>query len=73
MTQPVITDEMKFAHMGKHSFTIQAECGECIDVGPDTDCFVCHGEVIYDRQIVVPWDTCKEIYKAMTKTAQENQ
>lgn len=67
MTDPVITEKMKFHNIGEHSFIIEAECGECIDVGPDKDCYVCSGKIIYERQVVVPWETCKQIYKAMSK------
>ena len=71
--EPVITNEMKAECMGEFEFTIEAECGECIDVGEDEDCEVCQGGIVYERKVTVPWTTCKEIYKRMTKCAPKAQ
>ena len=60
---------MKAECIGEFSFTIPDHCGECLDVGADSDCPVCGGEIEYQRQVDVPWDTCKEIYKAMLAAA----
>jgi hypothetical protein len=65
--EPVITNEMKAEFMGEFEFTIEAECGECIDTGEDEDCEVCQGGIVYERKVTVPWTTCKRIYKAMAR------
>jgi hypothetical protein len=60
---------MKADCIGEFEFTIQAECGECIDTGADDDCEVCQGGIQYERKVTVPWDTCKQIYKRMAEIA----
>lgn len=66
---PDITDGMKAECANEFAFTVPAECGECIDVRPDDDCEVCGGAIIYQREITVPWDVCKKIYKKMALLA----
>lgn len=66
---PLITSEMKAECMGEFEITIDSECGECSDDGPDEDCEICRGNVIFKRKIPVPWDTCKQIYKRMAALA----
>ncbi|HBP6211045.1 TPA: hypothetical protein L6A00_05240 [Pseudomonas aeruginosa] len=64
-----VTSSMKAECIGEFSFYIRAACAECLDVGTDSDCHVCGGDIEYDQKIDVPWDTCKEIYKAMLAAA----
>lgn len=64
-----VTSSMKAACIGEFSFGITMACGECVDCGADSDCPVCGGEVEYTQRITAPWDTCKEIYKAMLDAA----
>ncbi|MBF2991408.1 hypothetical protein HKT22_01090 [Pseudomonas aeruginosa] len=64
-----VTSSMKAECIGEFSFYIRAACAECLDAGTDSDCHVCGGDIEYDQKIDVPWDTCKEIYKAMLAAA----
>ncbi|MCT5773606.1 hypothetical protein LZM85_07800 [Pseudomonas aeruginosa] len=64
-----VTSSMKAECIGEFSFYIRAACAECLDVGTDSDCHVCGGDIEYDQKIDVPWDTCKEIYKTMLAAA----
>lgn len=68
-SRPMVTSQMKADCIGEFEFTIQAECGECIDTGADEDCEVCQGGIQYERKVTVPWDTCKQIYKRMAESA----
>ncbi|EMM6789410.1 hypothetical protein PX122_29890 [Pseudomonas aeruginosa] len=69
MDKGCVTSSMKAECIGEFSFYIRAACAECLDVGTDSDCHVCGGDIEYDQKIDVPWDTCKEIYKAMLAAA----
>ncbi|WP_457975759.1 hypothetical protein ACT51Y_07260 [Pseudomonas aeruginosa] len=64
-----VTSSMKAECIGEFSFYIRAACAECLDVGTDSDCHVCGGDIEYDQKIDVPWYTCKEIYKTMLAAA----
>nr|WP_286948314.1 DUF551 domain-containing protein [Pseudomonas sp. UBA6718] len=67
--QGCVTSAMKAECIGDFSFGVTMSCGECVDIGADSDCPVCGGEVEYEQKITVPWDTCKEIYKGMLAAA----
>lgn len=67
--RPEVTNSMKANCIGEFSFTIPMVCGECVTGTADKDCEVCAGEVEYLQSVSVPWDTCKEIYKAMANAA----
>ncbi|MGC6958985.1 hypothetical protein ACP0JK_29085 [Pseudomonas aeruginosa] len=69
MDKGCVTSSMKAECIGEFSFYIRAACAECLDAGTDSDCHVCGGDIEYDQKIEVPWDTCKEIYKAMLAAA----
>ncbi|HCF6212358.1 hypothetical protein IDX03_01675 [Pseudomonas aeruginosa] len=69
MDKGCVTSSMKAECIGEFSFYIRAACAECLDAGTDSDCHVCGGDIEYDQKIDVPWDTCKEIYKAMLAAA----
>ena len=60
-----ITNEMKAKCIGEFSFAVDEPCPACF-LAQETGC-LCGGseDAIYSKQITVPWDTCKEIYKAM--------
>lgn len=51
-----ISTQMKMDHWGEHSFREEVEAYDYVD----RDCY---------RDVVVPWTTCKEIYKGMLKSA----
>lgn len=67
--EPVITNEMKAECMGEFEISITQDCGRCLVEGLDENCEQCDGELVYQRIVTVPWDTCKEIYKAMSALA----
>ena len=67
---PLITNQMKAEHHGYHSFEVESACHECLHGLDDgEECSTCDGDGVYMMKMSVPWDTCKEIYKAMVKTA----
>jgi len=69
-----MTNQMKAECMGEFTFLIEEPCPKCAlhldDHYDDISC-LCDGDVnendapMYMREITVPWDTCKEIYKKM--------
>lgn len=59
-----ITDEMKAKCMSEFSLTVADACPKCAIAFPGADC-VCDGSGEYEKKVLVPWTTCKEIYKAM--------
>ncbi len=65
--EPVITNEMKAECMGEFEVSVTQDCGRCLVEGLDENCEQCDGELVYQRIVTVPWDLCKEIYKAMAK------
>ncbi|WP_412535944.1 hypothetical protein [Marinobacter sp. MIT932201] len=67
--EPIITNEMKAECMGEFEILITEDCGRCLVEGLDENCEQCDGELVYQRAVTVPWDTCKDIYKAMAKAA----
>jgi hypothetical protein len=66
--KPLVSSAMKAECIGGFRFTRQNACVQCYDEA-DANCDVCGGEIDYIETITVPWDTCKEIYKAMTVSA----
>ncbi len=73
-----ITNNMKANFAGEFYFEIEEPCPKCalhLDQHYDgIDC-LCDGspDTVYQRKIVVPWDTCKEIYKKMLNHFKENE
>ena len=71
---PMITNTMKAYCHGEHSFTISEPCPKCaLELGEkfdDVEC-LCDGsdDECYEREIMVPWNTCKEIYQQMATMA----
>jgi hypothetical protein len=66
--KPLVTSAMKTACLSEFTFPMHRVCHECFEEA-DENCDVCGGEIDYVDQITVPWDTCKEIYKAMSLEA----
>ena len=62
--KPLVTTAMKGACIGDFKFTRQNACAKCFELA-DENCDVCGGKIDYIETIIVPWDVCKEIYKAM--------
>lgn len=67
--EPTITSGMKAECMGEFEFTIEETCSACYFDEPQDDCEVCQGSIHFKRKVTVPWNTCKEIYKRMTKAS----
>lgn len=70
--EPTITSRMKAECMGEFEISITEDCGRCLVEGLDENCEQCDGELVYQRIVTVPWDTCKEIYKRMAKASTES-
>lgn len=70
--KPEITNLMKANCIGEFSFEVETVCGVCATNGPDGACEVCAGAIEYVETQTVPWDTCKEIYKAMAVEASKS-
>jgi DnaJ-class molecular chaperone len=51
--------------MGEFSIEQEMPCPECLGSQMDEDCEFCKGEGIYKVEFVIPWDTCKKIFKEM--------
>lgn len=74
MNEPLITSQMKADCIGEFTFKIEEPCPKCYlkleEKFDDIEC-LCDGceEQAYSRSVVIPWGTCKEIYKAMVKSA----
>ena len=68
--RPKITSHMKAVCIGEFSFTTEETC-ICNDgiAENGAECEFCRGEYEYLQERFVPWDTCKEIYKAMVTAA----
>lgn len=72
--RPKITNAMKANCIGEFVFTVSEPCPVCLlsmnEVYDDIECLCNDSEdSTYEREMVVPWDTCKEIYKAMAMEA----
>ena len=69
--KPEITNAMKAECIGEFTFDVERVCTHCAVAFHDEDheCEVCDGEIEYTETVTVPWDTCKEIYKAMATEA----
>ena len=70
-----ITDKMKAYCRGYHSFEVEEVCLSCaFDVDSDIEC-MCEGseDHLYMKEIQVPWDTIKEIYKQMFNVWQSEE
>lgn len=65
-----VTSGMKGSCIGSHSFTIEDGCTRClVEDHPDGSCPDCHGEGVVLRELVVPWNTAKDIYQDMVTAA----
>ena len=67
------TDKMKADCMGEFSLLIEEPCPKCVmhlDYHYEGVYCLCEGseEQTYFKKIVIPWDTCKKIWKAMNKS-----
>jgi hypothetical protein len=65
---PSITDSMKYACMGEHSFSKEYSCDFCNKDEEDEDedeCEVCDGSGTIHEKYIVPWTLTKEIYQDM--------
>ncbi len=58
---------MKAGCIGEFDITVAAVCPACYNGEPDNDCEICHGAVEYNVSHTIPWDTMKDIFKAMCK------
>jgi hypothetical protein len=66
---PKITNEMKAAHIGEYSFKHKTSCNGGDLEGCDGDrCHICDGSGWIEDDLIVPWDTCKQIFKGMHAT-----
>ena len=67
--EPSVTSRMKAICIGEFEFTIDEPCPVCaleLQDKYDVECLCDNSdEQTYQKTIIVPWDTCKEIYKAM--------
>lgn len=73
--KPEITSSMKGRCIGQFSFPIEECCPKCaleLDRNYDDVECLCDGDGTYYKNIVVPWDTCKDIYKKMAMVAHED-
>lgn len=61
--RPKVSSEMKAACIGEFSFTIEVP-----EIDEDQE-FT--GQML-DREVTVPWDLCKKIYKAMAARAMQD-
>lgn len=59
----------KAALIGEFKFKITETCPQCFYEEPRDDCEICEGANSYQREITVPWDTTKEMYRAMLEAA----
>lgn len=59
----------KAALIGEFKFKITETCPQCFYEEPREDCEICEGANSYQREITVPWDTTKEMYRAMLEAA----
>lgn len=72
--KPKITNTMKAYCRGEFSFKIDEPCPKCAlnldEQFDDVEC-LCDGsgDSLYSKEIMVPWDTCKEIYQQMATMA----
>ena len=65
--RPLVTSTMKAEHIGEYTVPVTMDCTECAD--GDEKCPCCHGAGEYVYHAIVPWSTCKEIYKRMATSA----
>ena len=59
------SSDEKSAFRGEFSIEVENSCSACDYDEPQDDCEVCFGEVTYTQRHSVPWDTIKEIRKAL--------
>lgn len=59
--QPDVTSSMKASCIGEFHIKVEEVCTSC----NEHTCDVCFGEGYISREVVIPWDTCKDIFKAM--------
>ena len=70
MNEPKITNRMKARFNGHFTFKVEEPCPKCAlhleNYYDDVECLCgeCE-EKHYQKEITVPWDLCKEIYKEM--------
>ena len=66
--KPLVTSAMKAECIAEFSFQREIACPACCYESEETEqdsCALCNGSGEYTEKLVIPWDTCKEIYKAM--------
>ena len=64
---PEITNKMKAECHGEFSYTKVVSCEQCAIEGENESCDCCEGSGEYIKTFEIPWDSCKDIYKAMYK------
>lgn len=67
--QADVTNAMKMECVGEFTFSRSEACGKCASEGPSSDCDECNGGQVVEREVTVPWDTCKAIFKRMVEVA----
>lgn len=68
--KPDVTAAMKGACIGEFMFKKEVHCEHEDPDFPD-ECPWCNGDGARMEEIMVPWDTCKAIYRAMVLAAYE--
>lgn len=69
--QADVSNVMKTVCMGEFTFSRSEACGKCAIDGPSSACDECNGDQVVEREVTVPWDTCKAIFKRMVEVAPE--
>lgn len=65
--QGKVHPRMKAGCIGEFELSVETVCPHCYAGEPDDDCEVCHGATEYTVRHVIPWDTQKDIFRAMCK------
>lgn len=69
MGVPKISNEMKAEHIGEYSFKHKVSCcGGDLEGCDGDECDCCDGSGLIEDDLIVPWDTCKTIFKGMFQT-----
>lgn len=56
---------MKAGCIGEFTVTAKSGCSACHFHSPDESCEVCGGDIEYEFEVDIPWDTQKQIWKKM--------
>lgn len=64
-----VTSDMKAACIGEYRVTVTHSCSACAFHGSQDECEVCAGDIEFERNHDIPWDTVKRIYKDMLSAA----